>query len=82
MGRITAATVVDHKKPWRTGEDEAERYRLFWDRDNWQGLCAPCHDTIKRQIERHGHSAACGVDGIPLLRTFGDLREREPGEEG
>lgn len=37
-GRTTAASVVDHIRPHRG--DPA----LFWDRDNWQSLCAECHN--------------------------------------
>lgn len=37
-GELEPATVVDHIKPHRG--DKA----LFWDRDNWQSLCKPCHD--------------------------------------
>lgn len=37
-GRYVKATVVDHKVPHRGDQ------RLFWDRDNWQPLCKPCHD--------------------------------------
>lgn len=37
-GRYTKATVVDHIKPHR-GDT-----KLFWDQDNWQALCKPCHD--------------------------------------
>lgn len=32
------ASVVDHVIPHRG--DKA----LFWDSDNWQPLCKPCHD--------------------------------------
>ena len=35
---IVAATVVDHIIPHRGDKD------LFWDRNNWQSLCKPCHD--------------------------------------
>ena len=38
QGRYRKATVVDHIIPHRGDED------LFWDRDNWQALCKPCHD--------------------------------------
>lgn len=38
LGEIVPATVVDHIIPHRG--DKA----LFWDRDNWQPLCKPCHD--------------------------------------
>ena len=37
-GRITEATVVDHKTPHRGNQV------LFWDVANWQALCKPCHD--------------------------------------
>ncbi|HBA34848.1 MAG TPA: HNH endonuclease [Gammaproteobacteria bacterium] len=37
-GRVTEATVVDHIKPHKGDK------QLFWDRDNWQPLCKPCHD--------------------------------------
>lgn len=40
------ATVVDHITPHR-GDD-----RLFWDRTNWQPLCAPCHNRHKQRQER------------------------------
>jgi 5-methylcytosine-specific restriction protein A len=36
--RITPATVVDHIKPHQ-GDPE-----LFWDENNLQALCKPCHD--------------------------------------
>lgn len=37
-GLVRASTVVDHKQAHRG--DQA----LFWDRNNWQALCKPCHD--------------------------------------
>lgn len=39
LGRITPATVVDHIKP-HEGNPE-----MFWDEDNVQSLCKPCHDS-------------------------------------
>lgn len=42
------ATVVDHRTPHRG--DQA----LFWDRSNWQSLCAPHHSSDK-QREEQGH---------------------------
>ena len=42
-GRLVPATVVDHIKPHR-GDKE-----LFWDEDNFQALCARCHN------EKTGH---------------------------
>jgi len=41
-----AASVVDHIKPHR-GDDT-----LFWDRSNWQALCATCHNRHKQREER------------------------------
>ena len=40
------ATTVDHIIRHRG--DRA----LFWNRANWQPLCAPCHNRIKQRIER------------------------------
>lgn len=37
-GRVVVATVVDHIIPHRGDKV------LFWDHDNWQPLCKPCHD--------------------------------------
>lgn len=37
QGVITPATQVDHIIPHRGN------YELFWDPENWQGLCASCH---------------------------------------
>lgn len=39
------ATLVDHRIPHRG--DMA----LFWNRDNWQPLCAHCHNVHKQRIE-------------------------------
>ncbi|TQR29405.1 HNH endonuclease [Brevibacillus brevis] len=36
-GKAMAATVVDHIKPHKGDKI------LFWDRTNWQALCASCH---------------------------------------
>ena len=56
-GRLTPATVVDHIEPHR-GD-----YKLFWSRDNWQALCAPCHNGTKQASEG---KRAVGVDGWPV----------------
>lgn len=37
-GQLTPATVVDHIIPHRGDQG------LFWDENNWQALCKPCHD--------------------------------------
>jgi 5-methylcytosine-specific restriction enzyme A len=58
-GRGTAATVADHVVPHRGDE------KLFWF-GKLQSLCAPCHDTIKRQQEVKGFTTAVGADGWPV----------------
>ncbi len=59
-GRVTAATVVDHKIPHRGDE------RLFWDRGNWQPLCKPDHDGEKQAMEKGGVIRGADADGIPV----------------
>lgn len=43
------ASVVDHIIPHRGDR------RLFWDRNNWQPLCTPCHSGAKQRLERRAH---------------------------
>jgi len=38
QGRVEPACVVDHIVPHKGDKT------LFWDRNNWQSLCKPCHD--------------------------------------
>ena len=38
-GRVSPAEVVDHIIPHK-GD-----MRLFWNEDNWQSLCTPCHNA-------------------------------------
>jgi 5-methylcytosine-specific restriction enzyme A len=45
-GRVTPADVVDHIVPHKGCK------MLFWERDNWQGLCERCHRVIKAKLER------------------------------
>jgi len=40
------ATVVDHRIPHRGDK------RLFWDRNNWEPLCASCHSGHKQAREK------------------------------
>ncbi len=44
-GMTSAASVVDHIEAHH-GDQE-----LFWDRENWQPLCKPCHDSDKQREE-------------------------------
>ena len=60
VGRVSAATLVDHIRPHRGN------MRLFWDMSNWQALCAPCHDGAKQKQDISGKVVGCGVDGLPL----------------
>lgn len=39
VGRTTPATVVDHIRAHKGDED------LFWDEENHQASCKPCHDA-------------------------------------
>ena len=60
VGRVEAATVVDHVKPHQ-GDEE-----LFWDVSNWQALCASCHSSHKQTQEKSGYLKGCDVNGIPI----------------
>jgi 5-methylcytosine-specific restriction enzyme A len=60
FGHITAANVVDHIKPHRGNNV------LFWDMNNWQALCAPCHDQHKKRLEMSGKILGCTVTGVPV----------------
>lgn len=45
-GKTVMASVVDHIIPHKG--DQA----LFYDENNWQPLCKPCHDKIKQRMEK------------------------------
>ena len=44
-GCTRLATLVDHRIPHR-GD-----MTLFWNHDNWQGLCEHCHNVHKQRME-------------------------------
>lgn len=50
---------------------------LFWDKSNWQGLCAHCHNSHKQRREKSGVEVGSDVDGFPL-----DPRHHWAGEGG
>ena len=73
LGRITAASEVDHIVPHR-GEG-----KLFWDQKNWQPLCTGCHSSHKQREEQRGYSSAVGPDGWPAdPRHPANRLERSP----
>ena len=43
-GRIKAATILDHKDPI-SKQPEHMREQMFWDKNNWQGLCKSHHES-------------------------------------
>jgi 5-methylcytosine-specific restriction endonuclease McrA len=60
IGKITAATVVDHITPHKGNK------KLFWDEKNHQALCTNCHDSHKQRIERLGYSNMVDDAGWPI----------------
>lgn len=58
--RVTAATVVDHIIPHK-GD-----MKLFWDRNNWQPLCASHHNSDKQRFEKSKRVKGCDVNGLPI----------------
>lgn len=63
LGRTTPATVVDHIRPHKGDQS------VFWDRANWQALCAPCHDRHKQAEDRGGMASGCDVNGVPISKS-------------
>jgi len=57
---VEEAKVVDHIKPHK-GDPE-----LFWDINNLQPLCEPCHNGRKQREERGTEPIPYGVDGYPI----------------
>lgn len=60
LGRITAATTVDHIIPHKGDQ------RLFWRRSNWQSLCTTHHSATKQAEEKQGRLIGCDASGRPL----------------
>lgn len=70
-GLIVAATVVDHVTPHNGNAV------LFWDRNNWQSLCATCHSSAKQReeiAERYQRTnrapISAGQDGVGACATL------------
>lgn len=60
MGRVEAATVVDHIEPHKGSEG------LFWDVSNWQSLCKHHHDSAKQEQEHRGVVRGGDSSGEPF----------------
>ena len=60
VGKTRLAQVVDHIKP------VSEAPELAMDQDNWQPLCATCHNAVKQAEEKGGGVRGCDVNGVPL----------------
>ncbi|MBG6243345.1 MAG: HNH endonuclease [Candidatus Symbiopectobacterium sp. Dall1.0] len=73
QGRIVAATVVDHtiphklKEALKSGDQAAiaKAQTLFWDKDNWQGLCVSHHSSTKQRMEKGNKGYGCDENGMP-----------------
>jgi 5-methylcytosine-specific restriction endonuclease McrA len=48
-----SAIVVDHVKPHKGDQ------KLFWDKANWQPLCAHHHNSTKQSLERQTRNIEC-----------------------
>lgn len=59
MGRITIATVVNHRKPHKGN------FELFFDPNNHESTCKPHHDGTIQSEERTGIVKGNGLDGRP-----------------
>jgi hypothetical protein len=60
QGIITAATVVNHRRPHR-GD-----WALFVDPANHESVCKDHHDTLVQREEARGHAIGTGLDGRPV----------------
>jgi 5-methylcytosine-specific restriction endonuclease McrA len=59
-GRLTPATVVHHREPHKGDPVK------FYDPDNVEACCSPCHDGPVQSEERIGYSTEIGTDGWPV----------------
>lgn len=59
-GKHTRARVVDHIDPHKGDPVK------FWDIDNWQSLCKPCHDRDKQRDEKRGYVVGSDLGGRPF----------------
>ena len=62
--RTSAAEVVDHVVPHKGDRG------LFWDRNNWQGLCWRCHREVKAVIEARWMRGDVLASALKLARQL------------
>ena len=60
MGVLSPATVADHIVPIEIAPERQ------YDMSNGQGLCAPCHNSVKQAEEKRGYANDVGGDGWPV----------------
>jgi len=60
MGCGRISSVVDHIEPHKGDREK------FWRHSNLQGLCKPCHDSVKKRQEMGRDMTATGPDGWPV----------------
>ena len=58
-GKVAAAKHVDHI------EKHHGNLQLFWDEDNWQGLCEHHHNSVKQAEEKSGRLIGVDRNGRP-----------------
>jgi len=58
--KIVPSTVANHIRPHKGDLD------LFFDDENVEGVCKPCHDGPIQSAEARGYSAEIGDDGWPI----------------
>ena len=72
-GRVTVATIVNHRTPISVGGDP-------WDWDNLQSLCVTDHNAAKHSRDATGHLRGCDVHGLPLDLAHPWSREAREGK--
>lgn len=72
-GVVKAATVADHREPWRRARDP----RVAFFQGDLVSLCKQCHDSWKQSREKSGRIAGCDINGIPLDPTHPWRKELE-----
>lgn len=58
-GRIEPATVVHHKVPHQGN------WVIFLNPENFESLCAPCHDGAAQRSDSCGYDVSVAADGWP-----------------